>query len=107
MKGIHSPDLFFWKFIQVLSKLNRKGGQDTEHISRSGKKKSGRSLENELRQYEKMGIPLYLDGEKSNSRAIAKACQIADGGGYMRDYTEDETGRIARVNFDFVVDEES
>ena len=53
-----------------------------------------------------MGISLYLDGEKSNPRAIARACQIADGGGYMRDYTEDETGRIARVDFDFVVDEE-
>ena len=54
-----------------------------------------------------MGISLYLDGERSDPRAIARACQIADGGGYMRDYTEDETGRIARVDFDFVVDEES
>ena len=41
----------------------------------------------------------------SNSTAIAKACQIADGGGYMRDYTEDEKGHIARVDFDFVIDE--
>ena len=31
-----------------------------------------------------------------------KACQIAEGGGYMRDYVEDEKGRIARVDFDFV-----
>jgi len=28
--------------------------------------------------------------------------QIAEGGGYMRDYVEDEKGRIARVDFDFV-----
>ncbi len=32
---------------------------------------------------------------------LQKACQIADGGGYMRDYTEDENGHIARVDFDF------
>ena len=39
---------------------------------------------------------------RSDARAIAKACQIAEGGGYMRDYVEDEKGRIARVDFDFV-----
>ena len=38
----------------------------------------------------------------SNPKSIAKACQIAEGGGYMRDYVEDEQGRIARVDFDFV-----
>ena len=38
----------------------------------------------------------------SNPKTIAKACQIAEGGGYMRDYVEDEKGRIARVDFDFV-----
>lgn len=56
----------------------------------------------ELKLYEKKGIPLYLDGEPSTARAIAKACQIAEGGGYMRDYTEDKEGFIARVNFDFI-----
>ena len=38
----------------------------------------------------------------SNPKSIAKACQIAEGGGYMRDYVEDEKGRIAGVDFDFV-----
>ena len=51
-----------------------------------------------------MGISLYLDGTLSNPKSIAKACQIAEGGGYMRDYVEDERGRIARVDFDFVKD---
>ncbi len=37
---------------------------------------------------------------------LQKACQIADGGGYMRDYTEDENGHIARVDFDFVIDDQ-
>ena len=66
---------------------------------------SRKSREKELSLYEEQGISLYLDGEPSNSRTIARACQIADGGGYMRDYTEDEQGRIARVDFDFVIDE--
>ena len=56
----------------------------------------------ELNQYEELGIALYLEGLPSDARAIAKACQIAEGGGYMRDYVEDEKGRIARVDFDFV-----
>ena len=76
-----------------------------KRISRSGKEKSCRLLEEELAGYEKLGVSLYLEGEPSNSTAIAKACQIADGGGYMRDYTEDEKGHIARVDFDFVIDE--
>ena len=84
----------------------RKGGQDTKRISRSGKEESCRSLEGELTRYEELGIALYLEGEPSDARAIAKACQIADGGGYMRDYTEDGHGRIARVDFDFVLDEQ-
>ena len=68
--------------------------------------RKGRSLEGELNQYEELGIALYLEGLPSDARAIAKACQIADGGGYMRDYTEDENGHIARVDFDFVIDDQ-
>ena len=62
-------------------------------------------LKKELESYFEQGIPLYLDGTPSNPKSIAKACQIAEGGGYMRDYTEDEQGRIARVDFDFVLDD--
>lgn len=100
--------LSFSDYIQVLSelKLEKKGGQDTEGISRTEpKEKSRNSLEKELALYEKMGVSLYLEGKRSNPRTIASACQIADGGGYMRDYTEDEQGHIARVDFDFVEDE--
>ena len=59
----------------------------------------------ELARYQELGVSLYLEGEQSNPRAIARACQIAEGGGYMRDYTEDGQGHIARVDFDFVFDE--
>lgn len=42
----------------------------------------------------------------SSPKSIAKACQIAEGGGYMRDYTEDDKGQIARVDFDFIEENE-
>lgn len=59
-------------------------------------------LRHELELYRDNGIALYLDGELSSPKRIARACTIAEGGGYMRDYTEDEKGRIARVDFDFI-----
>ena len=83
----------------------RKGGRDTENISRARKQNLRKPLEQELKRYQSQGISLYLDGYPSTPKNIAKACQIAEGGGYMRDYTEDEQGRIARVDFDFVLDD--
>ena len=49
-------------------------------------------LREELKLYQKSGIQLFMDGEPSTPKDIAKACLIAEGGGYMRDY--------ARVDFD-------
>ena len=43
-----------------------------------------------MKSYREQGISLYLNGILSNPKTIAKACQIAEGGGYMRDYVEDE-----------------
>lgn len=59
-------------------------------------------LEQELKGYRSQGISLYLNGQPSTPKSIAKACQIAETGGYMRDYVADEKGRIARVDFEFV-----
>lgn len=61
-------------------------------------------LKRELQVYREEGIALYLNGKPSSPKSIAMACTIAEGGGYMRDYTEDESGRIARVDFDFIED---
>lgn len=47
-------------------------------------------------------MDLFLDGEPSTPKAIARACTIDEDEGYMRDYAEDEMGRIARVSFDHV-----
>ena len=72
----------------------RKGGRDTVNISQ-GKKKSVKPLRKELELYRENGVSLYLNGAPSTPKKIAKACQIAEKGAYMRDYTEDEEGRIA------------
>lgn len=79
----------------------RKGGQDTSNISQV-KKKSAKSIRRELESYRDKGIELYLDGIPSTPKKIAKACQIAENGVYMRDYTEDEDGHIACVSFDLI-----
>ena len=87
----------------MFSKINfqGKGGTISENMSHAGKsKKSIKPLKDELKLYEKNGIELFLNGEPSSPKSIAKACMIAEDGCYMRDYTEDEKGRIARVNFD-------
>lgn len=59
-------------------------------------------LRKELKTYRRSGVELFLNGEPSTPKHIARACRIAEGGGYMRDYTEDETGRIAKLNFDLI-----
>ena len=67
-----------------------------------GSKKSLKPLKDELKDYQKQGVRLFLNGNPSTPKCIAKACMIAEHGGYMRDYTEDENGKIAKVNFDFI-----
>lgn len=82
-----------------------KGGQNTDNISRNNKKDNfAPPLMEELEGYEKQNIALFLNGRPSSPWAIANACNVAEAGGYMRDYTEDENGRIAQVNFEFVED---
>lgn len=62
-------------------------------------------LKDELKDYRKQGVRLFLNGNPSTPKCIAKACMIAEDGGYMRDYTDytaDEEGRIAKVNFEHI-----
>ena len=65
-------------------------------------KKSLKPLKSELKLYRRQGVELYLDGSPSKPKTIARACMIAEDGGYMRDYTADEEGRIAKVNFEHI-----
>lgn len=64
--------------------------------------KAMKTLRQELEQYRDNGILLYLNGIPGTPKAIARACTLAEGSGYMRDYSEDKYGRIARVDFDFI-----
>ena len=82
--------------------LSGKEGSETGSISHTDHE-IRTSLETELQQYRKQGIALYLDGEPGTPRSIAKACMLCEEGcGYMRDYTSDEAGHIARIDFDFI-----
>lgn len=84
------------------SDFKKKGGRNTREISRpKSDAASALQLKRELEEFREHGVALYLDGKPSTPKRIARACTIADGS-YMRDYTEDEKGRIARVSFDFV-----
>lgn len=59
-------------------------------------------LREELAFYEKDGIILKLNGMPSNAQTIAKACTIAEEGSYMRDYVENENGRLIQLGFDWI-----
>ena len=91
--------------IMVLSDLDQGGkeGSITENISQGTRETRPKSvLLRELEQYDSMGIPLYLDGKRRSPRSIARACMLAECGGYMRDYREDKEGRIKRVDFNYI-----
>lgn len=65
-------------------------------------KKAMKPLRQELEQYRDQGIALYLNGLPGTPKSIARACTLAEDGGYMRDYAEDKEGHIARVDFEFI-----
>lgn len=56
----------------------------------------------ELEEYRSNGVALYMNGRPGTPKSIARACTLAEGCGYMRDYAEDEKGRIARVDFNII-----
>lgn len=63
------------------------------------------NLYRELETYRELGVPLYLNGRKSTPGRIARAYRIAEEGEYMRDYIQDEEGRIQGLAFDLVREE--
>ena len=67
-----------------------------------GMNRSREKLRTELKQYQKRGICLLLNGRESTPKAIEKACRIAEENSYMRDYIQDEQGKIQGLSFDFI-----
>ncbi|MCC8137266.1 MAG: hypothetical protein LIO76_04250 [Clostridiales bacterium] len=56
-------------------------------------------LKKELRDYERAGTHLYLDGRRCNADEIVSACLFADGAGYMRDFIGNAQEAITDINF--------
>ena len=69
-------------------------------------KKEKQRLHRELQTYVRKGIPLLLNGRQTTAKRIEKACQIAETGEYMRDYIQDETGKLNIIDFNFVSEDE-
>ena len=65
-----------------------------------------RNLETELQSYQDSGIRLLLEGRESSPEPIADACAVAEHGTYMRDYIQDETGKLNIIDFNFVSEDE-
>lgn len=63
-------------------------------------KKEAAELIRELEMYNEKGISLILNGKSSSPKAIAKAHRIAEEGSYMRDYVENEEGKVEELAFD-------
>ncbi|MCD7957215.1 MAG: hypothetical protein LUG93_15995 [Lachnospiraceae bacterium] len=56
-------------------------------------------LKRELRNYERAGTHLYLEGKPSHAEKIVSACMLAKGSGYMRDFIGDDQEMIKGINF--------
>ena len=68
-------------------------------------KKEIKRLHRELKTYRREGIPLLLNGRQTTAKRIEEACQIAETGGYMRDYIQDDQGRLRGLSFDLIRDD--
>ena len=55
--------------------------------------------------YRREGIPLLLNGRQTTAKRIEEACQIAETGGYMRDYIQDDQGKLRGLSFDLIKDD--
>mgnify|MGYP003235043954 FL=1 len=64
------------------------------------KEKEPSPLGRELETYQTEGIPLWLNGKPSTPEEIVRACMIEEEGTYMRDYVQNERGKVERLEFD-------
>ena len=55
-------------------------------------KKEIKRLHRELKTYRTIRISILLNGRQTTAKRIEEACQIAETGGYMRDYIQDDQG---------------
>ena len=48
---------------------------------------------------------MLLNGRQTTAKRIEEACQIAETGGYMRDYIQDDQGKLRGLSFDLIKDD--
>ena len=62
-------------------------------------KESYRSLYSELKQYEKRGIDILMDGYQVSPMQIVTAHMVKEENAYMRDYVWDDKGDVKELGF--------
>lgn len=60
------------------------------------------SIRTELEEYEKLGVRITLEGERSSPDKVADECVFREDSNYMRDYVTDECGRLIEIGFNHV-----
>ena len=60
------------------------------------------SIRSELEEYEKLGVRITLEGEKSSPGKVADECVFREDSNYMRDYVTNEYGRVIEIGFNQV-----
>lgn len=53
-----------------------------------------------LLAYQKAGISLTVEGKAKSAEDIADLCVFREAGAYMRDYIQDERGKLIEIRFD-------
>lgn len=98
---IISSRLFRTYGMAFLQRKKGAGKTSNSRKIRKGKKNvNAACLRRELEMYKKKGVSLDLEGCPSSPYEIVKAHLIAETGGYMRDYQQDEKGGLQKIGFD-------
>ena len=58
------------------------------------------SLLKQMKQYEKRGVEITLEGQALSLEEIASACVVRENGCYMGDYIWDEEGSLSEIRYD-------
>ena len=62
-------------------------------------KESYRSLYSDVKQYEKRGIDILMDGYQVSPMQIVTSRRVKDEKAYMRDYVWDDKGDVKELGF--------
>lgn len=57
------------------------------------------SLLQELKDYERSGMELWLNGRPARPEKIVRACSVSEQSGYMRDLISDEKEQVKIIDF--------